>query len=52
VDFVVDLVRSVIDVESEGEGDAPFVFVKFTVEEGDVVLVGLPVLKLVREVPV
>ena len=52
VDFVVDLVRAVVDIEAEGEGDRSFRFEKFTFEEGEVVLVGEAVLKLPREVPV
>ena len=52
VNFVVDLVGSVIDIESEGESDGSFVFVKFTVEESEVMFVRLTFLELSREVPV
>ncbi len=51
VDLVVDLVGAVIDIESEGESDGTFAFVKFAVEEGEVVLVGLALLELAGEIP-
>lgn len=46
VDFVVDLVGSVFDVEAEGQGDRSLLAVRFAVEEGLVDLLGFPVLKL------
>ena len=49
VDFVVDLVRAIVDIETEREGDRSFVLGEDSVEESEVVFFDGAILKLDRE---
>ena len=46
VNFVVDLVGPVFDIESKGQGDGSFFAGQFPIEESEVALIGFTFLKL------
>jgi hypothetical protein len=55
VDFIVDLIGTVFDIEPEGQGDGTAfakIFSKFAIEQGEVFFLGVSILKLFREVTV
>lgn len=52
MDFVVDLVGSVVDIEAEGKGDGSFLRCNFAIEESLVDFLRLVVLKLNGEIAV